>query len=114
MYPGLIGGMAGLVGAGGAFLLMPVLTGLLRIPLRVAIGTSLAITTISAFMGFVGKLVTAQIPLWPALVVLSGALVGAWVGARVSYRIGTRFLHYLLGGVIAVTAVRVWVDVLAR
>lgn len=112
-YPGLIGGMAGLVGAGGAFLLLPVLTGVLRIPVRMAIGTSLAITTVSAFAGFVGKLVTAQIPLWPALTVLAGALAGAQVGARVSHRAGIQSLRWLLLGIIGLTAVRVWIDLLA-
>jgi len=112
MYPGLIGGMAGLVGAGGAFLLLPILTGVLRVPVRIAIGTSLAITTASAFAGFIGKLVTAQIPLWPALVVLAGALTGAQLGAYVSHRAEVRSLRLLLLGVIGLTAIGVWIDVL--
>ena len=112
LYPGVIGGMAGLVGAGGAFLLMPVLTGFLHIPMRLAIGTSLAITTVSAFTGFIGKLVTAQIPFWPALTVLVGALAGSQVGVRVSHRAGVQMLRRLLAGIIGLTALRVWVDVL--
>lgn len=112
VYPGLIGGMAGMVGAGGAFLLLPVLTGLLHIPLRLAIGTSLAITTASAFTGFIGKLVTAQIPLWPALTVLFGALTGTQLGAYVSRRAGVRVLRWILAAIIGLTALRVWVDVL--
>lgn len=111
VYPGVIGGMAGLVGAGGAFLLMPVLTGLLHIPVRLAIGTSLATTTVSAFTGFIGKLVTAQIPLWPALTVLAGALTGAQLGAHVSRRARVRMLRGLLAGIIGLTALRVWLDV---
>ena len=58
VYPAAIGIMSGLVGAGGAFLLMPVLVGVMRIPFRVSIGTSLAITGASALTGFLGKLVT--------------------------------------------------------
>lgn len=112
LYPGLIGGMAGLVGAGGAFLLLPVLTGLLRIPARIAIGTSLAITTASAFTGFMGKLVTAQIPFWPALTVLVGALAGSQAGVHVSHRAGVQVLRRLLAGIIGLTALRVWFDVL--
>ncbi len=112
LYPGVIGGMAGLVGAGGAFLLLPVLTGLLHIPMRLAIGTSLAITTASAFTGFIGKLVTAQIPFWPALTVLVGALAGSQVGVRASHRAGVQMLRRLLAGIIGLTALRVWIDVL--
>ena len=38
-WPGLIGLASGLVGAGGAFLLVPVLIAILRVPVRVSIGT---------------------------------------------------------------------------
>src|SRR5262245_35420931 len=56
--PGAIGVASGLVGAGGAFLLVPVLIGLLRIPVRTSIGTSLAMTCVSASLGFLGKALT--------------------------------------------------------
>ena len=82
VYPAAIGVMSGLVGAGGAFLLMPVLVGVMRIPFRVSIGTSLAITGASALTGFLGKLVTAQVPLWPTVAVVAGGAAGVVVGAR--------------------------------
>ena len=52
---GSIGFVSGLVGAGGAFLLVPVLVGVLRVPMRLSIGTSLAMVGISAVTGFLGK-----------------------------------------------------------
>ena len=63
-YPSVIGIASGLVGAGGAFLLVPVLIALLRVPVRMSIGTSLAMTAVSASMGFLGKALTA--PPWYA------------------------------------------------
>ena len=113
-YPGAIGIASGLVGAGGAFLLVPVLIGVLGIPVRITIGTSLAITGISASMGFLGKLVTGQIPLWPAVAVVVGALAGAPVGARLSRRAPVPLLRLALALVIAVVAIGVWIDVLVR
>jgi uncharacterized membrane protein YfcA len=113
VYPGLIGIASGLVGAGGAFLLVPVLIGLLRVPVRVSIGTSLAITGMGACMGFVGKAVTAQIPLWPALAVVVGSRAGAPAGAKVSRRAPVGVLRLVLAALIAVVTVRVWADVLA-
>ncbi len=113
-YPGAIGIASGLVGAGGAFLLVPVLIALLRIPVRVSIGTSLAMTAMSASMGFLGKAFTAQIPLWPALAVILGSLPGAPLGATVSHRAPVNVLRAVLGVLIAVVAIRVWVDVLSR
>ena len=104
----------GLVGAGGAFLLVPVLIGILGVPVRVSIGTSLAITAISATMGFIGKLATGQVPLGPALAVVIGSLSGAPIGARVSRRAPVGALRAVLAILIGLVTIRVWVDVLSR
>jgi len=111
-YPGVIGLASGLVGAGGAFLLTPVLTGLLGLPLRVSIGTSLAIAVVAAAAGFLGKLVTGQVPLVPALAAVGGSLVGSAVGARLSRRAPVGLLRGLLAALIALATLRVWLDVL--
>ena len=110
-YPGLVGLMAGLVGAGGAFLLVPVLNGLLRVPFREAIGTSLAITTVSALAGFAGKALTRQVPLWPAVAVVVGSLSGTPIGAHLSRRAPVHVLRHALAVLIALATVRVWADV---
>jgi uncharacterized protein len=109
--PGVIGLMAGLVGAGGAFLLVPVLVGLMRVPMRLAIGTSLAMVGMAAVTGFVGKVLTAQVPLWPAATVVLGSLSGAPLGGRVSRRVPVRVLRGVLAGIIALVMLRVWHDV---
>jgi len=114
IYPGAIGLASGLVGAGGAFLLVPVLIALLRIPVRLSIGTSLAMTAVSASMGFLGKALTAQVPLWPALAVVVGSLLGAPLGARTSRRAPVNVLRAMLASLIGLVAIRVWADVLSR
>ena len=108
----MIGFLSGIVGAGGAFLLMPVLVGVIRNPLRLSIGTSLAVTVASALTGFVGKLLTAQVPLGPTLAVVAGGLGGAAIGARLSGRAPVGVLRGVLGALIALTTLRVWADVL--
>jgi hypothetical protein len=110
-YCGSIGLVAGLVGAGGAFLLVPVLVGLMRIPMRVSIGTSLAMVGISAVTGFVGKALTGQVPLGPAVVVVLGSLSGAPLGGRVSRRVPVAVLRGVLASIIALVMLRVWYDV---
>lgn len=114
VYAAAIGIASGLVGAGGAFLLIPVLIAVLRIPVRVSIGTSLAMTGMSASMGFVGKALTAQIPLWPVVVVVLGSVAGAPLGARVSHRAPVTVLRTVLAALIALVMARVWVDVFSR
>jgi uncharacterized membrane protein YfcA len=100
-----------MVGAGGAFLLMPVLVGVLRVPIRQSIGTSLAMTGLAALMGFLGKAATGQIALGPALALVSGALPGAPLGARLSRRAPVALLRGCLVVLIALVAARVWLDV---
>ncbi len=111
---GTVGVAAGLVGAGGAFLLVPLLLVVVRVPIRVTIGSSLAITAMAAAAGFAGKLVTGQIPLGPAVVVALGALPAAQVGATVSRRLDATQLRALLFMIVIATGLRVWWDVLVQ
>jgi uncharacterized protein len=107
---GLVGIVAGLVGAGGAFLLVPLLVVVVGVPIRVTIGTSLAITAMSAVTGFVGKLITGQVPWGPAALVALGAVPGAQLGALVSRRLPAPWLRRALLVVVVLTATRVWWD----
>jgi uncharacterized membrane protein YfcA len=111
-YPFVIGIGSGLVGAGGAFLLVPVLIGLLRLPVRASIGTSLAMTAVSASAGFLGKAVTGQIPLAPAALVVAASLGGVSLGVRASRAAPEAVLRAVLLGLIVAVMIRVWADVL--
>ncbi len=107
-----VGLVAGMVGAGGAFLLVPLLLLVVGVPLRTTIGSSLAITALAAAAGFLGKLVTGQIPFGPALAVAAGALPGAQLGAAVSRRLPPWQLRLALFALTVLIAARVWWDVL--
>ena len=111
---GAVGIAAGLVGAGGAFLLVPLLLVVVGVPLRVTIGSSLAITAAAATAGMIGKAVTGQIPLSPAMIVAAGALPGAQLGAVTSRRLSGVALKRALLAVIVLTGVKVWWHVLAE
>lgn len=113
LVAGGVGIAAGLVGAGGAFLLVPLLLVVVGVPIRVTIGSSLAITAVSAAAGVFGKVVTGQVPYGAAIAVALGAVPGAQLGAAVSRRLSGEQLRLALGLVIAVIAVRVWWNVLA-
>lgn len=108
----LVGGVAGIVGAGGAFILIPIMLTVLKIPTRITIASSLAIVFLSAVGGVIGKLAAGDIPLWPSLFAVAGSLLGAPVGAIVSRRLNVRLLRYALAVLIALTAVKIWSDIL--
>jgi uncharacterized membrane protein YfcA len=109
---GVVGLAAGLVGAGGAFLLVPLLLVVVGVPIRVTIGSSLAITAVAATAGVLGKAVTGQVPVPSALLVAGGALVGAQLGAAASRRLSGVALRRALLLVIVATGVKIWWDVL--
>lgn len=51
-------------------------------PVRLAIGTSLLIITVTALAGLAGHLVSGGVS-WPITIAFGGAgMVGAWVGSR--------------------------------
>ena len=108
-----VGVAAGLVGAGGAFLLVPLLMVVVGLPIRVTIGSSLAITALAATAGVAGKVFTGQVPLLPTAAVVLGAVPGAQAGALVSRRLSGSGLRRVLFVVTLLSAVRVWWDLLA-
>ena len=105
-----VGLVAGLVGAGGAFLLVPLLMVVVRLPIRVTIGSSLAITAVAATAGVFGKAVTGQVPFASTLAVVLGAVPGAQIGALASRRLSGAGLRRVLFVVILISALRVWWD----
>jgi uncharacterized membrane protein YfcA len=106
-----IGFLIGLVGQGGAFIIIPLLLYVLKIPLRVALGSTLAIGLFSATAGLIGKASTGQVPFTMALVLLAGAVPVARLGAHISHKTRTQYLKWLLAALISGTAVKIWMDI---
>jgi hypothetical protein len=109
-----IGFLGGLVGQGGSFILIPLMLWLLRLPVRVAMGSNLAIVALASFAGFLGKLVTQQIPLAPAAALVLGAVPGAQIGGMLSRRTPTPVLRWLLALVILIAVVKIGYDIMPR
>jgi uncharacterized membrane protein YfcA len=104
----VLGFSIGLVGQGGAFILIPTMLYVLKIPLRVALGSTLAIGLFSSSAGLVGKIATGQVPFLMALPLLVGAIPAARFGSIVGKKTNTQFLRWLLAAIIFATAVKVW------
>jgi len=112
MLGGGIGVLAGMVGAGGGFLLMPVIIHVLRVPLRAAVGAALGVVAMTGIAGALGKAVSGQVDWLLALALVAGALPGAQLGAVVSRRTKAETLGLLLGVFIALVALRMWWGIL--
>ncbi len=102
----VIGCCAGLIGQGGGFLFVPVMMAFLGAPLRLAIGTALAVGVASSAAVVLGRIGTAQIPWLLTAVTVAGGIIGAQVGSEFSQRIPRRILRAILAGVILLTAIK--------
>lgn len=108
----IVGGGAGVVGAAGAFLLVPIMLVVLKIPTRMTIASSLAITFLSSIGATVGKLTTGQVDYFPALIMVIASLMASPMGAIAGKKINTKVLQVILAVLIAATAVKIWLDIL--
>lgn len=63
----VVGILTGLVGAGGGFLIIPALVILAKMPMKLAVGTSLFIIAAKSLIGFVGDLQGGGVIEWPLL-----------------------------------------------
>ena len=106
-----VGIVVGLLGAGN-FLFVPLLIYVLKIPTRITIGSSLAIHVLNGFSGFIGKLITGQVPFLMTVVVILGASLGAVIGEKSHSRASPKILRFAYAGVIAIVALRVWISLL--
>jgi len=79
---GLIAGvLAGFLGVGGGFIRMPMLVYLVGMPTHVAVGTDLFEIVISAGFGTLTHALKGNVDILMALVMQTGAAVGAQIGA---------------------------------
>lgn len=77
-----VGFVAGFVGAGGGFLIIPALVVLAGMPMANAVGTSLLIIAANSLFGFGGDIVAVKEMAWSFLMLTTAiALVGIFVGS---------------------------------
>lgn len=106
-----VGVLSGLLGAGGAFLLSPLMRSVLGLPMRLIIGNSLAIVFISAISATLAKAFTGQIPWQQTVLLVAGAVLGAPLGSKVSHHAPVKALRWVMALVLGATAVKMALDV---
>mgnify|MGYP006166778319 CR=1 FL=1 len=88
----VVGLITGIVGAGGGFLIIPALVILARLPMKMAVGTSLLIIAAKSLIGFLGDVSTQTID-WQMLLIFTGlSIVGIFIGSALSKKINEKIL----------------------
>ncbi|NVJ85583.1 MAG: sulfite exporter TauE/SafE family protein [Algoriphagus sp.] len=88
----VVGVITGIVGAGGGFLIIPALVLLARLPMKLAVGTSLLIIAAKSLIGFLGDLGNQTID-WQMLLIFTGlSVIGIFIGSTLSKKINDKAL----------------------
>jgi uncharacterized membrane protein YfcA len=109
----VLGFFGGMVGIGGIAFIIAALVYVLRVPARIAIGSSLGIGLFAAVAALIGKAATAQVDPPLAAIVFVSALLASPVGAAVSVRTQPRALLAILAVIVILAAIRIAFTALA-
>lgn len=94
----LVGVLTGLVGAGGGFLIIPALVLLAKMPMKLAVGTSLFIIAAKSLIGFIGDVQSTPNLDWTLLLTFTGfSVIGIFIGITLSKKINGAKLKTAFG-----------------
>ena len=103
---GLAGILPGLLGIGTGAILVPVFTFVLKAPIKIAIGSSLACFSVNAFLSSILKFFQGFIDVGVILPLCIGTLVGSNIGAILNKRLLSPVLKIMFGMVFTFVALK--------
>ena len=89
--------LSGLLGIGGGLVLVPAFTGWIRLPIKAALGTSLACVAVLAVPGTITHAALGNIDWLYALPLCVGIVPGARIGSHLAIRSSDRALRLIVG-----------------
>jgi uncharacterized membrane protein YfcA len=106
-----VGGLTGLLGVGGGFVVVPALVGLLGLPMSVAIGTSQVVLVVNAAAGLLGRFGSGTVAVTTGVVFAAGGAVGAVFAERIVRRASPLALSRAFVVLLVVVSLALGVDV---
>lgn len=102
----LVGILTGLVGAGGGFLIIPALVILAKMPMKLAVGTSLFIIAAKSLIGFIGDVQTTPDLDGSLLLIFTAfSVLGIFIGIALSKKIDGSKLKTAFGWFVLVMGI---------
>jgi uncharacterized protein len=110
-----IGALAGIMGVGGGFVLIPAMIYLLRMPTNVVIGTSMfQVLVVTALIVVLQSTATHTVDLVLAALLMLGGVIGAQLGARLGAGLKGEHIRGILGALLIVAAAKFLLDITIR
>ncbi|MEO8538189.1 MAG: sulfite exporter TauE/SafE family protein [bacterium] len=101
------GFISGLLGGGGGSVMIPLMTGPMKMPQHVAHGTSLVVITVTALVAAIAYSLNESLSYSLILALGAGATVGAYLGARGASKIPALQLRQLFGIFLIAISIRI-------
>jgi hypothetical protein len=108
----IIGYVSGIVGAGGAFIIVPVLLTLFKAPFRTVVTSSIVIAFISSTGTFLMKSLTGDVDFLLMIPLIIASLIFAPIGTHISQKTNQQILRYILAVLIASAAVKMLTELI--
>lgn len=104
------GTLSSFFGIGGGIIYVPLLLAVLGLTMREAVATSQAVLVPVSLAGVVSHAALGHPDYWQALLLMSGAMAGGYIGARLSARAPEGRLRVLVSAVMGVAAAKLALD----
>ncbi|MGI6679258.1 MAG: sulfite exporter TauE/SafE family protein [Dehalobacterium sp.] len=106
---GLVAGiLSALLGVGGGIILVPGMMYLLKLPIKIAVGTSLAIIIPTSIMGVYQHHLNGNVNWKVMLLISAGAILGAYIGAILNEHLSADTLRKIFAILLIIIAIKTW------
>ena len=105
---GLIAGTAsGLLGIGGALIMLPVMHIFLHVPMNICVGTSLFVVFFNSLSGAFGYIARGETNLKLAILIAVGSVIAAPFGAKLSVKISREKLRKIFAVILVLAGIAI-------
>lgn len=108
----LVGGVAGVLGLGGGVFIVPILTELMHLPIRRAVGTSVFMIGMNAAAAGIVYYLHGDVPTESASLLAGGVFIGAMIGSGIQHRLPAKGLRRIFAVILCILCVRLLVRAL--
>lgn len=109
----IAGAISGAVGMGGSVMYIPIIRYFHNLSVKKCITNASFIVLLTGLMALIGKTINNQVPYHVLIYAIAGSVIGSKIGIKLCYKLSSEVLKKYLIGIIAITAVRVFINIIS-